>query len=97
MVKRRWCYHYRRPCADALERKYKGIIRKGEEIKIKGEMIMRKLLIILAVTTLLASSAYAQERDASEENAATKRSYSPYAGSEQPRNVYWGDTHLHTT
>ncbi len=58
---------------------------------------MRKLLIILAVTTLLASSAYAQERDASEENAATKRSYSPYAGSEQPRNVYWGDTHLHTT
>jgi hypothetical protein len=60
-------------------------------------MIMRKLLITLAVTTLLASSAYAQERDAAEENAATKRSYSPYAGSEQPRNVYWGDTHLHTT
>ncbi len=58
---------------------------------MKGEIIMKKLLITLAVTTLLASSAYA------EEHAATKRSYSPYAGSEQPRNVYWGDTHLHTT
>ena len=58
---------------------------------------MRKFLITLAVATLLASSAYAQERDAAEENAATKRSYSPYAGSEQTRNVYWGDTHLHTT
>jgi len=30
-------------------------------------------------------------------NAEETKSYSPYAGSEQPRNVYFGDTHLHTT
>ena len=25
-----------------------------------------------------------------------KENYSPYAGNDIPRNVYWGDTHLHT-
>ena len=25
-----------------------------------------------------------------------RENYSPYAGNDIPRNVYWGDTHLHT-
>lgn len=29
-------------------------------------------------------------------NAQDSKSYSPYAGNERPRNVYFGDTHLHT-
>ncbi len=27
----------------------------------------------------------------------TPKSYSPYAGESYPKNVYWGDTHLHTS
>ena len=30
-------------------------------------------------------------------NVFEKQSYSPYAGRNFPDNVYWGDTHLHTT
>jgi len=49
---------------------------------------MKNLLTTLTITTILATSAaYAED----------VKSYSPYAGSTQPRNVYWGDTHLHTT
>jgi len=46
-----------------LERKYKGIIRKGEEIKIKGEMIMRKLLIILSILIGLCAPMFAQSNN----------------------------------
>ena len=49
---------------------------------------MKKLLITTAVLLALNSGAV---------NAQEIKSYSPYAGSEQPRNVYFGDTHLHTT
>jgi hypothetical protein len=52
---------------------------------------MKKLLIVLSIAILSTSSVYAQE------HATPTKSYSPYAGSDQPRNVYWGDTHLHTT
>jgi len=49
---------------------------------------MKKLLIAtVALLVLNQGAAYAQG----------SKSYSPYAGSEQPRNVYFGDTHLHTT
>jgi hypothetical protein len=48
---------------------------------------MKKLLLTTAaLLTLSISAASAQET----------KSYAPYADSEQPRNVYWGDTHLHT-
>ena len=32
-----------------------------------------------------------------ETTAAGESSYSPYAGQDHPTQVYWGDTHLHTT
>jgi hypothetical protein len=49
---------------------------------------MKKLLVTtVALLALNVGAANAQET----------KSYSPYAGSEQPRNVYFGDTHLHTT
>jgi len=51
---------------------------------------MKKLLIALAVTTLLTSSAYAEKDEDKERN------YSPYAGRDYPTEVYWGDTHVHT-
>jgi len=51
---------------------------------------MKKLLIALAVTTLLASSAYAKKEE------ETKSGYSPYTGRDYPTQVYWGDTHVHT-
>ncbi len=52
--------------------------------------MMKKSLITLSIVSLLVSSAYAQE------HTAPQDSYSPYAGKEYARNVYWGDTHLHT-
>ena len=49
---------------------------------------MKKLLVTTAALLAInVGAAVAQET----------KSYSPYAGSEQPRNVYFGDTHLHTT
>ena len=53
-------------------------------------MLNRKILCV-AVVLSLTTSAFAADKKQS------TKSYSPYAGSEQPRNVYWGDTHLHTT
>ena len=49
---------------------------------------MKKLLVTTAALLVLYVGAA---------NAQETKSYSPYAGSEQPRNVYFGDTHLHTT
>ena len=50
-----------------------------------------KKLLILCLTLTIACSAFAAD------TSNPTKSYSPYAGSDQPRNVYWGDTHLHTT
>lgn len=47
-------------------------------------------MISVALLSGFMSSAFAADEQ-------TVPSYSPYAASEQPRNVYWGDTHLHTT
>ena len=49
---------------------------------------MKKLLLTTAALLALSIGAA---------NAQEVKSYSPYAGSDQPRNVYFGDTHLHTT
>jgi hypothetical protein len=48
---------------------------------------MKRLVLAALTAALMSTTALAQEI----------KSYSPYAGSEQPRNVYFGDTHLHTT
>lgn len=50
-----------------------------------------QLLQLVTLTSLLSAGSYAADQP------DVTQSYSPYAGSEQPRNVYWGDTHLHTT
>lgn len=66
---------------------------------------MKKLPIFLFVSFFMGIGLYAQERQVGEmkltdqdaELAFKKRRYSPYAGRNFPTNVYWGDTHLHTS
>ena len=48
-------------------------------------------ILILAIVALIVGSAFAQGMH------AVKDSYSPYAGKEYPKNVYFGDTLLHTS
>ncbi|MEM1114643.1 MAG: hypothetical protein AAGI11_22210 [Pseudomonadota bacterium] len=47
----------------------------------------KRALLAGSLTALLATAASV---------ANEPRDYSPYAGDANPRNVYWGDTHLHT-
>ena len=54
--------------------------------------------LALALALSVASSVFAQELQVSEENyAAPKKEYSPYVDDNFPTNVYFGDTHLHTS
>ena len=64
------------------------------------------LRLALLTTTILfsISTISAQERQVgemqlqdSDADLYKKRGYSPYAGRNFPTNVYWGDTHLHTS
>lgn len=63
---------------------------------------MKKLLLTLAITSLVASSVFASDIPVPEklEDMLSKDytgvSYSPYAGKTFPEQAYWGDTHLHT-
>ncbi len=52
---------------------------------------MRKLLNTCSIALLLVTSIVAQE------DAVSQGSYSPYAEDNFPKNVYFGDTHLHTS
>ena len=54
---------------------------------------------ICILSTILFCSALAAQEFGGEPdpNVFEKQSYSPYAGRNFPDNVYWGDTHLHTT
>ena len=64
---------------------------------------MKKNIITFGLTLFMAFGLYAQQvgemtMDMKEgENIHTKRGYSPYAGRYFPTQVYWGDTHLHTS
>ncbi|GGO78951.1 hypothetical protein GCM10011348_12050 [Marinobacterium nitratireducens] len=49
---------------------------------------MKKTTLSIAVLASLCSSAFA---------ASGSQSYSPKAGQDYPQQVYWGDTHLHTS
>ena len=63
----------------------------------KAQVRMRTLLILcmtLTMTPLAFAQDVAPERD---EYDAPKKEYSPYAGDHFPTNVYFGDTHLHTS
>ena len=64
-----------------------------------------KLKTILTIfLTIFIANSYAQERQAgemqlqdSDSELFKKKGFSPYAGRNFPTNVYWGDTHLHTS
>jgi hypothetical protein len=67
-------------------------------------MIMKVRLILMALAIAFTTSLFAQQQvgemtmnkeDA--ENIVKEPSYSPYAGRYFPTQVYWGDTHLHTS
>ena len=61
-------------------------------MKKKKNNLCELILAVVAIAVLtLSSMAFAAD------TSNPTKSYSPYAGSDQPRNVYWGDTHLHTT
>ncbi|MEK6247024.1 MAG: DUF3604 domain-containing protein, partial [Planctomycetales bacterium] len=57
---------------------------------------LKQLFVILSILVYnpLAAQEFGGELDP---NLFEKPSYSPYAGRNFPDNVYWGDTHLHTT
>ena len=62
--------------------------------------ILRHCLLCIFVFTALILSAPLLAQDFGGEPSPEvfeKPSYSPYAGRSFPDNVYWGDTHLHTT
>ena len=65
------------------------------------EEAMRRFafLLTLVLTACLASAALAQDVPVGRENAGepAPRTYSPYAGRNYPTQVFWGDTHLHTS
>jgi hypothetical protein len=53
------------------------------------------LVIVLSFVSVLFAQEQVGEMTMSKEEG--KESYSPYAGRYFPTNVYWGDTHLHTS
>jgi hypothetical protein len=56
-------------------------------------MLTLASLLALAAGTAAAQDAVPQPEDVQ----PPPRSYSPFAGESYPKNVYWGDTHLHTS
>ncbi len=59
---------------------------------------MKKLLIALSIIILSTTSVYAQDMHiAKEDFKGPKKEYSPYLNDHFPKNVYFGDTHLHTS
>ena len=54
------------------------------------------LLLLVPVSNSVAQDAGTPDTEALEA-AHSKRPYSPYAGGAIPNQVYWGDTHLHTS
>jgi hypothetical protein len=58
----------------------------------------RAVLPIAAILSAIAAAAMAQDVHVSEgDYAAPERQYSPYVDQHFPQNVYFGDTHLHTS
>jgi hypothetical protein len=58
------------------------------------------LVIVLSFVSVLFAQEQVGEMTMSKEEGSKiikKESYSPYAGRYFPTNVYWGDTHLHTS
>ena len=64
---------------------------KKMNLKKKNNLCKSLLVVVAIVVLTLPRVAWAAD------TSNPTKSYSPYAGSNQPRNVYWGDTHLHTT
>ena len=61
-------------------------------------MKIRRLSVLASLVALAAGVAVAQDAVPQPEDVKpTPRSYSPFAGEAYPQNVYWGDTHLHTS
>ena len=64
---------------------------------------MKKISFILSIACVFQFSGFAQQvgemtMDMKKgEEIYKKRGYSPYAGRNFPTQVYWGDTHLHTS
>ena len=64
---------------------------------------MKKQLLAFGLALFISTCFYAQQvgemkMDMKEgENIHQKRGYSPYSGRYFPTQVYWGDTHLHTS
>ena len=57
---------------------------------------MRRISVTLLVAMTLAQWVSAQDAPAKSEEAGRKN-FSPYVGQRYPQQVYWGDTHLHTS
>jgi len=80
-----------------------------EEARMESTKLSRHRAMFGAATLLAACASLAQPGDlvdmdevetyvpAVTEPAATARGYSPYAGRQYPTQVYWGDTHNHTS
>ena len=59
---------------------------------------MNKLMIVFSAIFVAGSTAYASEAYVTKENfEQPKKEYSPYVEDYHPQNVYFGDTHLHTS
>lgn len=54
-----------------------------------GKMKNKILLTVLILLIAFPLTAFSENNE--------KKSYSPYVGESYPKNVYWGDTHLHTS
>ncbi len=65
----------------ALAREKRALMRRGG-----GPIRMGALRLLVAAVVTAVTGA-----------AQSDTPYSPYAGRDYPTNVYWGDTHLHTT
>ncbi len=70
---------------------------------MKHQFQYRLLALSVAFTMLVSAPAFAESPPGlsaphTEVGGSFKAQdhYSPYAGRSFPRNVYWGDTHLHT-
>jgi hypothetical protein len=63
-----------------------------------GMKAMKKLLIALSIAIFSTSIAYAQDVHISKQDfQQPKKEYSPFIDDHYPQNVYFGDTHLHTS
>ncbi len=60
-------------------------------------MRMMKTTLTLCLTLALANSAFAQDAGDPSAIKSPKKEYSPYLNHNYPDNVYFGDTHVHTS